>query len=566
MSIYKQLQALPLEEQVELLTKHLVSFNSINGTSGEVSIIDELYNILKGFPYFQKYPEHIWIQHVPHDPIGRKNVFAFVKGENDSPSTIIYHSHLDTVGIEDFGLLKEHAFSPDTLQKHFQIYKSDINVQTDAKSGDWLFGRGSLDMKSGAAIHLANILYFTEHMHLLEGNLLLLFNGDEEGEHRGMVSALTELERLNQEKQLQYRLAINNDFITPLYDGDTQRYIYTGTAGKLLPCFYIYGREVHVGDTLSGIDPNFIAAQITNRLHNNYKLTEFIPDELVLPPTCLYQRDNKEKYTVQTATSSQLYFNYFIYEATTKKVLSQLLEETSKACKETEHYLQEQFEHYSLIAGLPMRNLSWEIDVISYADYINKLKGLDINPDIVIQDVIQASNTQDLRELYFEIVAALQQLDPEKRARVIIFFAPPFLPHNYLKQTNEGNDLLQNTIQSVLKHMQTETGEQFVLKKFFPYLADGSFLSIHETDEELKPLLENFPKWEQLYPLPYETIRKLNIPSINMGGYGKDGHKWTERVYKPYSFSVLPLLIRNTTIQILNDYKDITTKQFVQGL
>ncbi|MBE7151063.1 hypothetical protein FUT12_26780 [Bacillus mycoides] len=39
---------------------------------------------------------------------------------------------------------------------------------------------------------------------------------------------------------------------------------------SLLPCFYIYGREVHVGDTLSGIDPNFIAAQITNRLHNNY--------------------------------------------------------------------------------------------------------------------------------------------------------------------------------------------------------------------------------------------------------------------------------------------------------
>ncbi|PEC18900.1 hypothetical protein COM96_28160 [Bacillus cereus] len=42
----------------------------------------------------------------------------------------------------------------------FQIHRSDINVQTDAKSGDWLFGRGSLDMKSGAAIHLANILYF----------------------------------------------------------------------------------------------------------------------------------------------------------------------------------------------------------------------------------------------------------------------------------------------------------------------------------------------------------------------------------------------------------------------
>lgn len=561
--MYQQLHSLSLEKQVETLTKHLVSFNSINGTIGEVRIIEELYSILKSFPYFQEHPEHVWIQHAPNDPIGRKNVFAFVKGQTDSPSTIIYHSHLDTVGIEDFGLLKEHAFSSETLEKYFQTYERNADVQSDAKSGDWLFGRGSVDMKSGAAVHLTNILYFSQHTDLLEGNLLLLFNGDEEGEHRGITAALTELERLQEEKQLQYRLAINNDFITPLYDGDTKRYIYTGTAGKLLPCFYIYGREVHVGDTLSGIDPNLIAAQITRRLHNNYGLTECIPDELVLPPTCLYQRDNKDSYTVQTATSSQLYFNYFIYESTPQEVLTQLLEETKQVCKEAEEYLKEQFNRYLLTTGLPPRDLSWEIEVTSYGDYIEALQELGIDTELTIQNVLKESTTSDLRELYFEIVGALQKLDPEKKARVIIFFAPPFLPHNYLKQTNEENRQLQNSIQAVLENMQDETGEQFVLKKFFPYLADGSFLSIHETDDELKPLLQNFPKWEQLYPLPYETIRKLNIPSINMGVYGKDGHKWTERVYKPYSFGVLPLLIRKTTMQLLHDYKEHSNRQTV---
>ncbi|MEY8351626.1 M20/M25/M40 family metallo-hydrolase [Bacillus cereus] len=561
--MYQQLHSLSLENQIEMLTKHLVSINSINGTAGEVLIIEELYNILKSFPYFQQHPEHVWMQEAPNDPIGRKNVFAFVEGQNKSTSTIIYHSHLDTVGIEDFGLLKEHALSPETLEEYFQTYEGNANVQSDAKSGDWLFGRGSVDMKSGAAVHLANILYFSEQAHLLEGNLLLLFNGDEEGEHRGITSALSELERLKQEKQLQYRLAINNDFITPLYDGDHKRYIYTGTAGKLLPCFYIYGREVHVGDTLSGIDPNFIAAQITSRLHNNYKLTEFIPDELVLPPTCLYQRDNKDSYTVQTATSSQLYFNYFIYESTPKEVLTQLLEETKQVCKEAELYLKEQFERYLLVTGLPSRDLSWEIEVTSYEEYVGALGKLGINTEPTIQKVLKESNTSDLRELYFEIVGALQQLDPEKKARVILFFAPPFLPHNYLKTTNEENHQLQCSIETILEDMQKETGEQFILKKFFPYLADGSFLSIHETDEELEPLLQNFPKWEQLYPLPYDTIRKLNIPSINMGVYGKDGHKWTERVYKPYSFHVLPLLIRKATMKILNDYKVTSNRQTV---
>ncbi|MGG2094046.1 M20/M25/M40 family metallo-hydrolase [Bacillus sp. S13(2024)] len=564
--MYQQLHSLSLEKQVETLTKHLVSFNSINGTEGEARIIDELYRILKSFPYFKQHPEHLWIQTVPNDPINRKNLFAFVEGNKNSTSTIIYHSHLDTVGIEDFGLLKEHAFSSETLEEYFQTYEGNLDVQTDAKSGDWLFGRGSVDMKSGAAIHIANILYFTQHTDLLEGNLLLLFNGDEEGEHRGITAALTELERLQQEKQLHYRLAINNDFITPLYDGDNQRYIYTGTAGKLLPCFYIYGREVHVGDTLSGIDPNFIAAQITRRLHNNYKLTEIIPDELVLPPTCLYQRDNKNRYTVQTATSSQLYFNYFIYESTPEEVLEKLLAETRQVCKEAEEYLKEQFQHYLLVTGLPSRDLSWEIAVTSYGDYIEELQQHGINTEAIIHDTLKQSNNSDLREVCFEIVAALQEMDPEKKARVILFFAPPFLPHNYLKQTSEQNRQLQSSIEIILQNVQDETGEQFVLKKFFPYLADGSFLSIHETDDELKPLLHNFPKWEQLYPLPYDTIRKLNIPSINMGVYGKDGHKWTERVYKPYSFHVLPLLIQKTTIQLLKDFKKNSNHEAVHHM
>lgn len=41
-------------------------------------------------------------------------------------------------------------------------------------------------------------------------------------------------------------------------------------------------------------------------------------------------------------------------------------------------------------------------------------------------------------------------------------------------------------------------------------------------------------------------IKKLNISAINYGCYGKDAHKWSERIYKPYSFGVLPKLIIKT--------------------
>ncbi len=157
---------------------------------------------------------------------------------------------------------------------------------------------------------------------------------------------------------------------------------------------------------------------------------------------------------------------------------------------------------------------------------------------------------KELRQQSFAIVDALQKADPEHKPRVVLFFAPPFLPHNYLKENVVRDQLLKQTISQVVDEVAYETGEVFQVKRFFPYLADGSFLSIHATQEELQELLNNFPKWDTLYPLPFEKIKEMNIPSVTMGVYGKDGHKWTERVYKPYSFGVLPKLIQKATKEI----------------
>jgi arginine utilization protein RocB len=66
-------------------------------------------------------------------------------------------------------------------------------------------------------------------------------------------------------------------------------------------------------------------------------------------------------------------------------------------------------------------------------------------------------------------------------------------------------------------------------------------------------LVQNLPEWGTVYPVPIKEIREANIPAINMGCYGKDAHAWTERLYRPYSFSVLPQLILRTIKGVLHD-------------
>lgn len=37
--------------------------------------------------------------------------------------------------------------------------------------------------------------------------------------------------------------------------------------------------------------------------------------------------------------------------------------------------------------------------------------------------------------------------------------------------------------------------------------------------------------WGRLYSIPFEDIESLSIPIINIGPWGKDYHKFTERVF-----------------------------------
>ncbi|WP_416655151.1 M20 family metallopeptidase [Bacillus amyloliquefaciens] len=558
--LYQQLSKMLPEEKIEAITKSLVALNSINGTLGEGKKADYIKDMIKSFPYFQDNPSHVWEQAIPEDPYGRKNIFAFIEGNGDSLNTVIYHAHLDTVGIEDFGPLKDIAFDSDRLAEYFSSYEFDREVQRDARSGEWMFGRGSVDMQSGIAVHLANLLHFSERREQLPGHILFMANPDEESQHSGILTSISELKRLKQEKQLRYLAAINTDFITPLYEGDTTRYIYTGAAGKLLPCFAIYGREVHVGDTLSGIDPNLIASEITRRIHNNIHMAENIEGELVLPPTCLYQRDNKEAYNVQTAVSSYVYFNYFIYEKTAKEIMDQLTAVADEACKETERKLSDYYDEYCRRTSLPKKEISWNVQVYSLEDYLKRLRSRGIDPAQCIEQTFKTYEHLELRMRCFKAVEELQKLDPEQGAKVIIFYAPPYLPHNYLKEESTRDRLLQHVIQEAVDKTAASTGETFAFKKFFPYLADGSFLSLHETDAEVSAFTDNFPGWDVIGMIPFKEIRELNIPSVNIGVYGKDGHKWTERVYKPYTFHVLPELIQQTTLHLLHSYRlDIRT-------
>jgi arginine utilization protein RocB len=103
------------------------------------------------------------------------------------------------------------------------------------------------------------------------------------------------------------------------------------------------------------------------------------------------------------------------------------------------------------------------------------------------------------------------------------------------------------------KLKELDLSEKFKILQFFPSLSDSSYIKIDDDYNSIQSLIDNFPDWSHLYNIPIHEINSLNIPAINYGCYGKDAHKWTERVYKPYSFDTLPKLILLTVYKFLNN-------------
>ena len=163
-------------DKVKQLTEEMVAIPSINKEpGGESAVARYIQDFYMSLPYFQAHPEQVKCFQTKNDFVVRHSTLAYVKGtKGNSNRTVILIGHIDTVGVDDFGTIREYAFRceelPAKLRETFVLPQEVID---DIESGEYLFGRGALDMKSGVAGHMYLIQYFSEHPEELDGNLEL---------------------------------------------------------------------------------------------------------------------------------------------------------------------------------------------------------------------------------------------------------------------------------------------------------------------------------------------------------------------------------------------------------
>lgn len=516
-------------DQLKSLLLKLVDWDSLTGTEGEKQFSHKLKDKLLTLNYFKENTEYVQLQTAGE---GRYSLLALYKTKV-TKKTIVLISHYDTVHIEEYGEYKHLATQPEKLTETFEHIKKTFSeeVEKDITSGEYLFGRGVMDMKMGLALHMQLLEKATVEQWPI--NIILLTVPDEEVNSAGMCTAIPELNHLKDQHQLDIALFLNSEPSFSQYPSDNNHYVYSGSIGKIMPSALFYGRETHAGEPLSGMTGQFMASFLTRRMEWNEAFTETSFNEKTPLPVTLSQVDLKDAYSTQTASRTAALYNVFLMKRNAKEVMEIYKHIAGEAAAECN-------EAYGKIIARENAKSIGTVKVIEYEALLTyaceKLTNKKV--DELIENVNKRTD-YDERDKSIRIVDALMLECQELAPAMVLFFSPPYYP-----AVNTSEDAF---IKEKICFIQEEADKEFSLSikqvHYFNGISDLSYINYDEQDEGWKDYVRNTPTWGDIYTIPFTAMQQLQAPVLNVGPFGKDAHKVTERLHQQSAFVKTPRLV-----------------------
>lgn len=507
------------------LLRGYVAAQSCTGTPEENSGADYFFHVLRDKPYFAAHPEHLIRSSIPDDPLGRAVCCALFRGA--SPDTVVMIHHYDVTGTEDYGRFASLAFQPDKLMQALRA--PDVVLEPEAaadlQGGGFLFGHGACDMKGGGSIQLALLSRLSEHADF-PGTLIVLGVPDEENLSAGMRAAVPLLVRLQERYGLRYQLLINSE---PHQRRSPAVGVFSvGSAGKLLPFVYARGRMSHAGKAAEGLNPLAVISRIV-------AATEGLPftADGAPAPTWLMLRDDKLHYDVSMPRSAFGCMSVLTFHTPAARVQESLRAVCEKAFAD---YLAERSRAF----GLPVSALPWQPRVYSWTQLRREAEAAGGAEWAASLRTLLDELRQEVRHGRLGFADAYRRLleftcnELPDVPMVVYGFLPPYYP----AVTNANFDALPERIASLDRQLAAFArecfGQDYETEDFFTGLSDlsyGSASAEHRHSQAAQPaFIDEMPLYGESYSLPFEEMRAIAMPCINIGPWGKDFHKLTERV------------------------------------
>jgi len=530
-------------QRVLELTRELVGIRS-DTPAGQREMAARLQRELSAIPYFAEHSQQVQLLKAGSGEDELHSVMAVYRApfETGTSETIVFCGHIDTVGVDKhirkYGADEGLPFDPDRLPDWLrETFPEDEELHEELASGDWLCGRGALDMKGGCAVALELLRHLAENS--FPWNVVVLFTADEETESRGIKSALPGLKSLTNEG-FDFKLFLNFDYTSPIATEDTNSYIYTGTIGKLLLGITVYGAETHAGAPFEGVNAAALLAAIVAHLEGNQKLTQHVKGQFTPPPSTLSADARQKEYSVTTPAIGRGYVNLFFLHHTHGEYLRLIASEVRRACRLHLQKLGRRHRRMVAKGNLEIARNLVRPEVVHFSALKERLKQkLGDNKDEFRKALEPPEGCSEPREACLAVVEQVIQRLGITRPTVVLSVLPPFYAPNSMVLHEDAQGLLAATRNTARESRKSKLVGRLKQRHFYPYISDMSFVSLPGY-AKLTPLLQDCPVPESLeLPRPEHRLR---MPIANLGPWGKDAHRVAERVHVPFLTDRLPKL------------------------
>ncbi len=535
------------------LTRKLVSIPSVSHTSGENDCARAIRDTLAAEPFFLESPSFLRLLPVERGGLERLAVLAFVPAGKPTARTVLLNGHFDVVDTDVCGDLAKAAFDADAYTRLIAARDIPAEAREDLESGNWLFGRGVMDMKSGLAMYMCYLAHMARRRAELGVNLLFLAVPDEEGNSAGMRGALPGLCAFVREQGLDLIAALSGEpaFWTSRTSSGSEpaRIFYTGTTGKIMPMFFCVGREAHVGYSFDGVNAAALAAQTVCLMDCHPELMDGTGPDTLTPPVCLKLKDLRDTYSVTLPERAVSYFNVLTVSRSPRDVLDICRSVAEQALCSVLARIEEAGRRFQSLTGRADSPVpAWEPRVLSMAELASLAGGEEKVRDFAAS----LPADMDEREKGIAIADRLVSLANLKGPAIVVGFLPPYYPQRLNLRRTERERRLRGIMEEVCGELERTVGS-VKLVECFSGIMDLSFMGFQGEAEELHALADNMPGWGTVFSLPMDDLLSLDVPIAGMGTAGKDAHKDTERLELDYSFDTAPRMLEKVIAMLTEE-------------
>lgn len=531
------------------LLKALCAIPSVSGCREEenrcADFIASVFDALR-----RKYPEKVkvFLTKCEGDALDRNAVFALLRADKKTKRTVILTGHFDVVDVENCGELSNDAFKLEQYTKLLEKQPLEASASKDLKSGNWLFGRGSMDMKAGLALFIASMEAWAEAHPKV--NILFWAVPDEEANSAGMIGSLGTFLRLCEQEDLQPVAALTGEpcfWTAASASQPAVRPYYTGTTGKLMPFFYAFGKSAHINNYLKGFSSALLISEIVSLAEADCALFEGEGLDLLAPPVCLGMEIRRSGYSVTVPEEASAYFNVVSAQRKPQEVLrwsTLLAAKASSAarCKLNQTLL------FALDKGADFPDIP-QVNVLPFKLLFNLAKKKAGERFYEERDRFYASLDKgiDAREAALRECSWLFKKAQLPRPTIVVGFLPPYYPARVNEEKSPEEKKLKEVMEEIVAKARVLCGDDAVrLHKVFGGISDLSFLGFSQMRESADQIKDNMAGWGKVFYLPTDLPRSIDIPVANMGPAGRDAHQATERLELGYSLEIAPKLLAET--------------------